>query len=75
MFAGFNRVDCLPGDTYLLTQISLTPATFGPKYSKFVVHLNRRARTMEATPYVPINAGSTQIIEIIGAPIEPSRKP
>ena len=41
MLAILNSVDRLPGDANVLAKISLTPAVFGAKHAKPVLHLNR----------------------------------
>jgi hypothetical protein len=50
VLAILNSVDRLPGDANTLAEISLTPATFGAKHAKPVLHLNRNGRMQEATP-------------------------
>ncbi len=44
MFAGFDRVDRLPGNANLLAKISLAPPVFGAKDAKPVLHLERHIR-------------------------------
>ncbi len=50
MFAGFDRVDGLPGHANVLAKISLAPAALGTKDTKPVLHLERHIRKPKMAP-------------------------